>query len=320
MANEEFVGALTLLEYSQRMTEGAMERAILETFVRESDVMMALPMLPVNKGKYAYPQEEELPTVAHRAFNEDGNISSGKMSMQEEGVFIMDEYIRVDRAILDRYGEKHRNEQIALKVKNMARNFTNDFLSGSNTTDPREPDGLQVRSASSEQTVVQNSAVDGGGALSLGKLDEATNEVRNPTHIIADRSWIPRLKQAARSPTLTNNMFNMDMTDPLGRKVLAFGELPFLFGYPKSRSASILPSTETSTGGSTATATSMYVVSFGEEGCFCIEGTALKHTDEGQLQGAPVYSDHIKWDFGFVSKEYSICRLRGCLNSTAIVA
>ena len=319
MANEEFQGALTLLEYTQRIND-PVERAIMETFVRESDVMAALPMIPVSKAKYAYPQEEELPTVSHRAFNEDGNKSSGKVSMQEEGVFLMDEYVRTDRALVDLYGEKHRSEQIALKVKNMARNFTNDFLSGDNSADPREPDGLQVRSASSEQTVVQNSTVDGGGALSLGKLDEAVNEVRNPTHIIADRSWIPRLKQAARSPTLTNNMFNMDMKDPLGRNVLAFGELPFLFGYPKSRSASILPSTETSTGGSTATATSLYVVSFSEEGCFAIEGTPLKHTDEGQLKGSPVLSNHIKWDFGFVSKEFSICRLRGCLNSTAIVA
>lgn len=319
MAAADFVSALTLLEYTQRVQD-PMERAILQTFIRESDVMAALPIIPASKGKYAYPQQEELPTVAHRAFNEDGNVSSGKMSMQEEGVFLMDEYVKTDRALVDIYGEKHRMEQIDLKVTAMARKFTQDFISGDNSANQRTPDGLQVRSAATEQTVVHNSTVDGGGALSLAKLDEAVNEVRNPTHIIANRSWVPLLKAAARSPTLTNNMFNLDKRDPLGRSVIAFGELPILFGYPKSRDDDILPATETSSGGSTATATSLYVVSLGEGGCFTIEGTPLKHTDEGQLKGVPVLCNHIKWDFGFVSKEYSICRLRGCLPTTAIVA
>lgn len=318
MANEEFVGALTLFEYTQRVTD-PMERAILETFVRESDVMAALPMIPASKGKYAYPQEEELPAVKHRAYNEDGNRSSGKMSMQEEGIFLMDEYVRTDRALVDIYGEKHRSEQVGLKVKEMARHFTRVFLKGDNLTQPREPDGLQVRSASGEQTVVNNSGASGGAALSLVKLDETINAVRNPTYLIADRTWIPLLNAAARAPTLTNNMMNMDMKDPLGRKVLAFGTLPFLFGYPKSRGDSILPFTEVASGGGGAVTSSIYCVSFGEDGAFAIEGTPIKHTDEGQLKGFPVLSNHIKWDWGFVSKEFSLARLTS-ITSAPIVA
>lgn len=318
MPTEDFTNALTLFKYTQNVTD-PMERAVMETFVRESDVMAALPMIPATKGKYAYPQEEELPSVKHRAYNEDGNTSAGRMTMQEEGVYLMDEYIKTDRALVDIYGEKHRQEQIGLKVKEMARHFTRVFMAGDNVTQPREPDGLRVRAASSEQTVVHNSVAAGGAALSLAKLDELINNVRNPTHLIADRAWVPLLNAAARSPTLTNNMFNMDMKDPFGRKVIAFGTLPFLFGYPKSRGDSILPFTEVGQGGGGAVTSSIYCISFGEEGCFAIEGTPLKHTDEGQLQGVPVLSNHIKWDFGFVSKEFSLARLTSITNA-AIVA
>ncbi|WP_276200318.1 major capsid protein [Chelatococcus sp. XZ-Ab1] len=306
---EEFDEALTLVQYSQRLDEGSAERAVVETFVGESDVMAAMVIRPANKGKYRYPQEEELPDVKFRGYNEPGNVSQGRTSMQEEGVFLMDEYVKVDRALVDELGPQHRAEQESMKVKAMSRHFTQVFLNGDNISDPREPKGIKLRSAMSEQTVIHNATGSGGGALSLAKLDEAINEVRNPTHIICDRAFKPLLNAAARSPTLTNNMLNLDMKDPFGRKVLAFGELPFLFGYPKSRGDSILPFNEVAFGGGAAQTTSMFVVSMGEDGVFMIEGVPVSVRDEGQLPGVPLLSTHIKWDWGMVSKEYSICRL-----------
>ncbi|MBN9446652.1 MAG: hypothetical protein J0I67_07045 [Bosea sp.] len=150
---------------------------------------------------------------------------------------------------------------------------------------------------------------------SLAKLDEAINNVRSPTHIIIDRAFKPLLSAAARSPTLTNNMLNMDAVDPFGRKVLAFGELPFLFGYPKSRGDSILPFGEVASGGGSAVTSSLYVVSMSEEGLFMIEGVPLTVKDEGQIPGLPLLSTHIKWDWGKVSKEFSIARLTSVANA-----
>ena len=306
---EEFDEALTLVQYSQRLDEGSAERAVVETFVGESDVMAAMVIRPAKKGKYRYPQEEELPDVKFRGYNEPGNVSQGRTSMQEEGVFLMDEYVKVDRALIDELGPQHRAEQESMKVKAMARHCTQVFLNGDNISDPREPKGLKLRSAMNEQTVIHNATGSGGAALSLAALDEAINEVRNPTHIICDRAFKPLLNAAARNPTLTNNMLNLDKKDPFGREVLAFGELPFLFGYPKSRGDSILPFNEVAFGGGAAQTTSMFVVSMGEDGVFMIEGVPVTVRDEGQLQGVPLLSTHIKWDWGMVSKEYSICRL-----------
>lgn len=311
----EFDKAITLVQYGQRLDEGTMERAVVETFVRESDVMAAMVIRPASKGKYSYFQEEELPSVKFRAYNEPGNESQGRTSRQEEGVYLMDEYVKVDRAMVDELGPQHRAEQEAMKVKAMARQWTQTFVNGDNTGDQREPNGIKARSARSDQTVIHNSAASGGAGLSLGKLDEAINNVRNPTHIIIDRAFKPLLATAARSSSLTNNMLNMDMTDPFGRKVLAFGELPFLFGYPKSRGDSILPFGEVANGGGSAVTSSLYVVSMSEEGMFMIEGVPVSVKDEGQIPGLPLLSTHIKWDWGQVSKEYAIARLTSVANA-----
>lgn len=305
----EFDKAITLVQYSQGLPEGSMERAVMETFVRESDVMAALPMRPAANGKFSWMQEEELPDVKFRAYNEPGNESQGRTSKQEEGIFLMDEYIKVDRALVDEKGPQHRAEQEAMKVKAMARYWTRTFMLGDNVSDQREPNGIKARSTESRQALIHNSAASGGAGLSLTKMDEAINEVRDPTHIIMDRTMKPILSAAARSNALTNNMVNMDLTDPFGRRVLAFGEIPILFGYPKSRGDSILPFNEVANGGGSAVTTSIYVVSFTETGVMGIEGVALAVKDEGQIPGFPLYSTHVKWDWGLVSREYSIARL-----------
>lgn len=314
MAAADFVKALTLVEYTQTLAEGSMERAFMETFIRESDVMAALPMVPVTNGQHTYFQEEELPTVRNRAYNEDGNVSQGRTSKQEEGIFLMDEYIKVDRAMVDNYGETKRSEQEAMKQKAMARNFSRLIIKGDNGNEPREPNGIQVRSAMTEQTVIVNAAASGGGPLSLAKLDQAIAETKNPTHIIADRTFMPLLVGAARSPTLTNTMFSGG-NDALGRKVTLYDGLPILFGYSKSRDASLIPFTEVASGGGAAVTGSIYVVSLGMDGVFGIEGTPLAVMDEGMLPGVPLLSTHVKWDFGLVSKEFSITRLSSITNA-----
>lgn len=309
MADNEYEKALTLVQYSQNLQEGSLERAVLDTFVKESDVAAATVIRPAKNGKYSYMQEEELPDVQFRAYNEPGHESSGKTSRQEEGVSLMDEYIKVDRALVDEKGPQYRADQEAMKVKEMARNYTRVFINGDSASNPREPDGLKARSKRADQTIIHNSSVSGGAGLSLLALDEAINEVRNPTHIIMDRRFDPLLRAAARNPTLTNNMLNLDREDPFGRKVLAFGELPILFGYPKSRGDSILPFVEVAKGGGAAECSSVFVVSMTEGGVFTIEGVPLAVKDEGQIPGLPVLSTHIKWDYGHVTKEYAIARI-----------
>ena len=257
----------------------------------------------------------ELPTVKNRAFNEPGNESSGKFEEFHEDTFLMDEYIKVDRALIDRYGPSHRSKQERLKTIAMSQHATRLIISGDNLAEPREPDGLKARATELNVDLFHNSVASGGAPLSLVNLDTVIRMVRKPTHIIMPRSFMPKWDAAARSPTLTNAMVTTD-TDDLGRRVVKYGGLPILYGYEPDDSPDLLTFGEVATGGGSAVTASIYVASFSQDGFYLIEQTPLKVTDEGQLAGVPFQSTHVKWDWGLMREHpRSIARLTSVTNA-----
>lgn len=320
MVDTNFAKAVPLLEYAKGLDEFSMERAFVETFAAESDVAAVFPMMPATNGQYKFRRTAQLPTVAFRGFNEPGNESTGKTTKHVEGVYLQDEYIRVDRALVDELGESERTKQERMKIIAMSRNFTDVLLQGNNSTEPREPDGLQSRCTILNQTLIHNSGASGGAALSLGNLDQLIQLVNRPTHLIVTRGMKHLFQAAARSPTLTNSTIILDDKDPLGRTVMSYNGLPILWGYEPDDGSDILPFAEVASGGGGAVTSSIYCVSLGNDKFFGIEGTALKVTDEGQLQGVPALSTHVKWDIGFVFEHpRSAARLTSITNA-AIVA
>jgi hypothetical protein len=308
----DFVKAVPMHQYAKGMEEGSMERNFIEEFTAESDIMHQFPMKPEPTGEYQFEKTAELPTVAFRALHEDGNISSGKTTIHKDGTFIMDEYIRVDRALVDRQGDRARSKQERMKAAAMSRNWTDVFLKGDNQTNQREPNGLQNRLTTADTNLFHNNTGSGGGPLSLEKLDVAMVSVNRASHIICSRDLLPYWMKAARDPNLTNSTIVLKENDPLGRVNLNgdpmprmfYNGLPILWGYEPEEGAGILPFTEVGTGGGGAVTSSIYIVSFGDERLFGIESTPLKVTDEGQVPGSPYLSTHAKWDWGIV-KEHS---------------
>lgn len=315
-----FQKAIPLIEYAKTLDEGTGERAFIETFTETSDLLAVMPFMPVSYGKHKYWRTSELPDVAFRAYNEPGNVSHGRMTKFEEGVYLMDEYVKVDRALVDELGPAERARQERLKAIALAQECTRVLINGSNASDPREPNGLKARATRADINLFHNSAASGGAALSLAALDIAINAVNRPTHIISDHAFRPYWNAAARNPTLTNNAIIPDQRDPLGRKVLAYQGLPILFGYEPDDSDPMIPFTEVGSGGGSAVTSSLYIVSLGKGKFFSIEGTPLTVRDEGQLQGVPVYSTHFKWDWGMVEEHpRSIARLTS-ITKAAIAA
>ncbi|MEM7428446.1 MAG: major capsid protein [Pseudomonadota bacterium] len=302
--------AVSLIEYGKGYEEGSLERAFIETFAATSDVMGALMIKGADRGEYKFRRTAELPTVKFRGFNEAGNESTGKTTIHAEGTFLMDEYIKVDRAEIDRLGEGERMKQERLKIIAMSRHWTDTFLKGDNQSDQREPNGLQNRFTVADTTLFHNSTASGGGALSLEKLDVAMTAVNGVTHLICSRDLLPYWMKAARDPNLTNSTIVLDKTDPLGRvnlrgepmPYIEYNGVPLLFGYEPDDGGVILPFTEVGTGGGAAQTSSIYPVAMSDERTFGIESTALQVRDEGQLQGSPFVSTHVKWDWGLVNE------------------
>ena len=307
---------ITLLEYAKTMDQDSPTRIVVENMAAESDLMASMPFLPAQNGKRAYMDIANVPQVGFRGLNTAGGEATGHFNLREEDTFFVDEYVKVDRAIMDRLGPEHEARQIKLKTTALAQMFTQNFIKSDNDLNPTAPNGIQSRcnnlatNAGTGGNLYNNSTVAGGAPLSLANLDILYWLVNKPTHWLMPRGLMPYLDASARDPQLTNNTVTYDQADPLGRRVMRYKGLPILFGYEPDDSPDMLPFTEVGAGGGAPQTASIYCISLRDGGLYAIEQTPLTVRPEGQLIGAPFSSTHIKWDWG-IAREHprSVARL-----------
>lgn len=313
---------VTLGQYAESLSQDSPERVFVENMVKESDLMRTVPILPVTAGKKEFMDIARTPTVGFRAINAAGNQDTGSFNLRSEDTFFIDEYVYVDRALIDRLGMQHKFEQQRLKTIALAQMFSSKFINGDNSSANTEPNGLKVRctiTSGSTQNLFSAGNTSGGDALSLALLDQLYWSVNKPTHYIFPRSLMYRLDAAARSNSLTNTVISMDMGD-FGRVIYKYKGLPILYGYDPDDTPDLIPLTETGAGGGTAQTGSIYCVSLREGGLYAIEQTPLTVKDEGPIPGTPQDSTHIKWDWG-IAREHprAVSRLYG-VKDAAFVA
>jgi hypothetical protein len=114
----------------------------------------------------------------------------------------------------------------------------------------------------------------------------------SPTHIVMNKAMQRRLTQAARDTTV-GGFITYDK-DAFGRRVAVYNDLPILV---EEDDTEFLPFTEAATSG-TATATSIYVVSFTEGMLTGIQNGTMRVKDLGELQSKPVYRTRVEWFAG----------------------
>jgi hypothetical protein len=310
---------MTLPEYlkGQEVDQGS--RPLVEMFARSSDVMEALPFEGITGAVYVGYRQSGLPaSMAFRAINGSSTSGAGTVTPFQEATYLIDHDIPVDRAIVDRGGERRRAWEEQNAMARLGELWISTFLKGDNTTDNKVFNGLQKRSANWGRNIDNAAGTSGGAALSLGKLDWAIQNTRKPTHIICPWAMRYRFIAAARNTSLTG--FVMQSWDETGKPKMSYAGLPLLFGYEKDLHPAILPFTEVATGGGSAVTTSLYVCSFGEAGLRGIQIKPMEIRDFGLLQDGITYSTHVSWDVGLVD-EHPFCftRLSG-ITDAAIVA
>jgi hypothetical protein len=316
--NVQIATPITLFQYAQGLPQTSMARIFVENMVAESDVMRTIPILPAQNGKRAFLDIADLPSVGFRGINEAGNESTGHYNLREEDTFFIDEYVKYDRALVDRLGPGGEEKQVRLKSIALAQMYTQKLIKGDTTSNPREPTGLQARCNIAGINLFHNSTASGGAALSLANLDLLYWQVNKPTHWIVPRGLMPYFDIAARSNSLTNQTLAYTKDD-FGRQIMAYKGLPLLFGYEPDDSPDMLPFTEVASGGGAAVTSSIYLASFRDGGLYGIEQTPLSIEDEGRIVGQPFFSTHIKWDWG-IAREHprSIARLDSITAATLV--
>lgn len=310
---------MTLEEYAKTDGLTDLQRGVVEIFADSSDILRAIPYQSITGGAYRYVLESTLPGIAFRGVNETFTPDASVENPLVESLFTAGGEVDVDNFLLRVHGSERRAREEARKIKKMAREVTDVILTGDNTTQPREFDGLQRRVAGSATQLIHNAAGSGGAALSLTKLDELIAQVVDPTHLIMNRRFRDvHFTALMRNQTL---MGNVNLTkDDLGRPVMTYNGIPMLVGYEVGPDANILPFTEVAIGGGGAVTSSIYCVSFKEGHCWGIQSGPMIVKDLGELDDKPAHRTRVEWDPGLVVEHpWAIGRLTS-ITDAAIAA
>lgn len=307
--------AMTLLEASKIDDGNVVRGPIIEMFAQEADLLRVLPFMDVPGGSYAYTQEGSLPGVAFRGFNEAYAESVGVINPEVEVLRIAGGDIDVDKALIKTRGPAVRSTHTALKVKAMALYLLKKLIKGNSLTDPREFDGIQNRLTGSQ--VVDAGSTNGGDPLSLAKLDELIDSVDGANYLVMSKAMRRRLTAAARATGVSG--FITYSLDEFGRKVTNYNDLPILIADYDDDGDRILDFDETGSGGSNATATSIYCLNVGDGMLTGLQNGGMEVTDLGEIDTKPVFRTRIEWLVGLAALHGRCAsRLRGISNAAVV--
>ena len=307
--------ALTLIEAAKR-TQDVLQRAVIEIYAMESDILRVIPFSDIPGNALRYNQEDTLPGIGFRGVNEAYSEGTGVLNPVTEPLVIAGGDLDVDKFIIQTMGADQRSAQEAMKVKALAQKWSNVFIKGDSLTNQKEFDGLQTRLTGNQKIAAGSTS--GGDALSLAKLDEAIDAVDSPNYLLMSKAMRRLLTVASRTPSVGGTI-NFEQ-DEFGRRVTLYNELPILIGDPNGSAFPALAFDEANPGGGGAVGTSIYILSVGDQLLSGIQNGAAQVSDLGELDTKPCMRTRVEWYTGMtVWHPRAAARLWGIKNDTVAV-
>ena len=208
--------ALTLTE-SAKLSQDMLLTGVIETIIKDSPVLQAIPFIEVVGNGLTYNQEKTLPSVSFYEPGDTWDESTPTFTQVTANLKILggdadvDNFVKATRSNL----QDLEATVVALKAKATQQTFDTTFIDGNSTTNSKAFDGIDKLTVAS-QTVSMGA---NGGSLTLDKLDEAIDKVRGgkPDMLIMSRRSRRKLSSLGRAAgsgvvVADRNQFGM-MTD-----------------------------------------------------------------------------------------------------------
>lgn len=286
--------ALTLIE-SAKIALGrdeVLKATVMELFARGSDLLQYMPFENIAGNALKFDRELNLPGIAFRGVNEAYTESTGEVEKVIESLAIAGGDLDVDAFLIKTGGGNQRAVQEAMKIKALSLNLTKTFVKGSVLVDPKAFDGLQVR-CTGDQLVSTGTATSSAAAMTLTKLDELIDAVEDATHLVMNKTMRRRLSAGARVSTV-GGYITYDL-DAFGRRVTRYNDLPILIVDKDETNTDIIDFLETSPAGVVSTCSSIYCLSFAENGVLGLQSSEMDVRDLGEQDSKPVFRTRIEW-------------------------
>ena len=312
--------AMTLLEYKKGIQDPTALFVINEFL--ESRLFQILPFMNVSGGGYFYNTTKKLPGVGFRGINENFEERPGVLNPESEALKLFGGDIKVDVALIDRYGASRRASEIQAALMAARLEFEKTVFKGDSTQNPREFDGFQRRIANNQ--LVNNNNAATGAPLSIKSLKQAVDQVKAGTgrKFLFCNDTIARIIEEYYENT-ASGMLRYQVNE-LGEEVMMFRGCEVVRIQEDEESNEILAFNEVSPDGTTSTNnTSVYVARFGDNLCTGIQGPSngvngIYAEDFGRIEASPHYLTRVNWDCGLViANGRSVSRLHGVQEASA---
>ena len=274
--------SLTLLE-AQKHARTPQELAVV-TELAAGQLMSVLPFRNIEGNGLFWKREESLPDVGFRNYNGSLAESYAEVSQQSESLKLFGGDIKVDRAIVTLEGAQAKAYQVQSRVRAMRMAWEALFINGDSNQSPSEFDGLAARIQSGSSQFFAN----GGGALDLGKLDEAIDNVDaqgGRKYIVCSKS----LRRALTRQTRLNTQIDITRNE-FGYQQYSYMGLPLLELDRDNKNVAILDSNPA--------AQDMYVVSFGNDHLTGIQNGGVSVRELGEDHTQPQMITRVEWYCG----------------------
>ena len=313
--------AVTLAE-SAKLSQDALQRGVIETFILESIVLDRIPFETIEGNAFAYNEELALPGVEFRAVNTAYTESTGTVNPKSEKLVILGGDADVDTFIVKTRGNLNdqRAVQTRMKVKAATYKFQDAFINGDSAVDANSFDGLKTRLTGAQVIAAGTNGLPVIGAddaarhAFLDKLDELLSLLNGEAGALyMNGSILAKIKSSARRLTI------FDQTvDSFGKKIATYNGVPLLNIGKTAAGVEICPQTETQ-GTAVGTTSSIYAVRYGQSfddaAVTGLTNGGVTVRDLGEVSDKPVFRTRIEFFTGLgVFGGKGASRLTGVLN------
>lgn len=276
--------ALTLAE-AAKLSNDMVVQGVIETIVKDSDVLSFLPFVEIQGNSLVYNRENAAAVAGFYSVGDTWTESTPTFTKVTSGLVILggdadvDNYVRQTRSNV----QDIEAAVIELKAKAVRQKFEDTFINGDITADAKSFDGL-ARLVTSGQTVSMGT---NGATLTLAKLDELIDKIMGgkPDLLLMSKRSRRKLKTLRYA---TGSALETEVNQ-FGRRITYYDGIPI--GVSDWQ-----PDTEVQ--GNTSDNSSIWAVSFGEGALAGLNNGGLQVENIGTLETKDATRRRIKWYCG----------------------
>ena len=273
--------ALTLAD-AAKLSNDLVLQGVIETVVKDSDVLRFLPFIDVVGNALTYNRENAAATAGFFAVGDTWTESAPTITQVQSSLVILggdadvDNYIRQTRSNV----QDIEAAILQLKAKAVKDKFEDTFINGDITADAKAFDGLKRLVPSGQQVEMATN----GATLTLAKLDEMVDKVMGgkPELLLMSKRSRRKLKglRYATTSALEEGL------DQFGSRVNFYYGIPIAISDWQS---------DAETQGSSTDCSSIYAFSLGEGALAGLTNAGIQLERIGSLETKDATRTRIKW-------------------------